>query len=62
MIQLIPQDQVLYTSYWKEITKAYKYEMRPTKKQEVELYRTINTCKDLYNILLGHYMKMADGV
>jgi len=54
MIQLIPQDEMVATSYWKEITKAYKYEMKPTKKQEVESCRTINTCKDLYNILLGH--------
>lgn len=54
MIQLIPQDEITSTSYWKEITKAYKYEMKPTKKQEVESYRTINTCKDLYNLLLGH--------
>ena len=54
MIQLIPQDEVLFTSHWKEITKAYKYEMRHTKKQEVGSYRTINTCKDLYNLLLGH--------
>ncbi len=51
MIQLIPQDEVVTISHWKEITKAYKYEIRPTKKQEVESYRT---CKDLYNILLGH--------
>lgn len=41
-------------SHWKEITKTYKYEMKPTKKQEVESYRTLNTCKDFYNILLGH--------
>ena len=54
MIQLIPQDEVVSTSHWKEITKAYKYEMKPTKKQDVESYRTINTCKDLYNLLLGH--------
>ncbi len=53
MIQLIPQDEVVSISHWKEITNAYKYEMKPTKKQEVESYRIINTCKDLYNILLG---------
>lgn len=54
MIQLIPQDEVVSISHWKEITKAYKYEMKSTKKQYVESYRTINTCKDLYNLLLGH--------
>lgn len=52
--RLVPIEEVISTSYWKEITKAYKYETKPTKKQEVESYRTINTCKDLYNLLLGH--------
>jgi transposase len=53
MIRLIPQEEVASISYWKEITKAYKYETMPTRKQEVETYRTINTCKDLYNFFLG---------
>jgi hypothetical protein len=26
MIQLIPKDEIIITSYWKEITKAHKYE------------------------------------
>jgi len=53
MIQLIPQDKVVVSiSQFKDITKAYKYELMPTKKQEVEFYRTVNTCKDLYNYFL----------
>ncbi len=57
MIQLIPQEDMVATSYGKEITKAYKYEMIPTKKQEAESYRTVNTCKDLYNHFLEERIK-----
>lgn len=27
MISLIPQDEIVATSYWKEIIRTYKYEM-----------------------------------
>ena len=50
MIPLMPQDKVVASiSQFKDITKAYKYELMPTKKQEVEFYRTVNTCNGLYN-------------
>ena len=53
MIPLMPQDKaVVSISRFKDITKAYKYELMPTRKQEVEFYRTVNTCKDLYNYFL----------
>ena len=48
-IQLIHQEEVVSISRWKEITKAYKYEMRPTKNQEVKLNQTLGTCRHLYN-------------
>jgi putative transposase len=53
MIRQIPQDKVVVSiSQFKDITKAYKYELMSTKKQEAEFYRTVNTCKDLYNYFL----------
>ena len=64
MIQLIHQEEVVSMSYWKEITKNYKYEMMPTRKHEVEVYRTINTCKDLFSSWEKEktHMKKVDGV
>lgn len=53
VIQLIPKGDVVSISQWKETTKAYKYEMRPTKNQEVKLNQTVNTCRHLYNDVLG---------
>jgi len=53
MIQLIPSEEVVSISKWKEITKAYKYEMKPTRNQEVELNHTVNTCRHLYNDILS---------
>ena len=49
MIRLIPQDEVLSTSQWNDITKAYKFEMRPTRKQAVLSNQTLSTCRHLYN-------------
>ena len=50
MIQLIHQEEVVSTSHWKEITKAYKYKMKPTKKQEEWIYtrkgKAINSPKE----------------
>ncbi len=48
VIQLIPSEEVIST--WKEITKAYKYEMKPAKKQEVVLNKTLGICRHLYNV------------
>jgi putative transposase len=49
MIELIPQDEVVSISKWIPIIKTYKYEMRPTKKQEVLSNQTLATCRHLYN-------------
>lgn len=57
MIQLIPKDEVVSVSQWKEITKAYKYEMKPTKKQEVLSNQTLSTCRHLYNDSLAERKK-----
>jgi putative transposase len=58
MIPLMPQDKVVVSiSQFKDIIKAYKYELMPTKKQEIEFYRTVDTCKDLYNYLLEARIK-----
>lgn len=52
MIQLISKEEVASISQWKEITKSYKYEMTPTKNQEVKLNQILNTCRHLYNDVL----------
>jgi putative transposase len=52
-LHLIPSGDAVSTSNWKEITKAYKYEMKPTKNQEVKLNQTLSTCRHLYNEILG---------
>jgi putative transposase len=58
MIPLMPQDKVVTSiSQFKDIIKAYKYELMPTRKQEVDFYRTVNTCKDLYNFFLEARIK-----
>lgn len=49
MIQLISKEEVVSISKWIPITKAYKYELKPTKNQEVKLNRTLSTCRHLYN-------------
>lgn len=56
MIRLIPQDEMIATSQWKPIVKSYKYEMKPTKKQEVLLNQTLSTCRHLYNDSLAGKM------
>ena len=53
MIQLIPKEEIVSTSKWIPITKSYKYEMKPTKNQEVKLNQTLNTCRHLYNNILS---------
>lgn len=50
MLQLIDQNEMVGTSTHKEIMKSYKYEMKPTRKQEVILNKTIGICRHLYNI------------
>jgi putative transposase len=57
MIQLIPSSEIVSTSQWKEIIKAYKFEMKPTKKHEVIMNRTLGTCRHLYNDLLDERKK-----
>ncbi len=57
MISLIPQDEVVSISSFKEIIKAYKYEMKPTRKQEVLSNQTLSTCRYLYNDLLDERKK-----
>ena len=54
MFQLIPSEDVASISVWKEITKAYRYELKPRKNQEVKSLRTLETCRKLNNISLGH--------
>ncbi len=43
MIQLIPVDDVVSMSIWKEIRKAYIYKMKPTKNHEVKFIKSLNT-------------------
>ena len=49
LIPIIPPEEVVSISQWKPITKAYRYELKPTKNQEVKLNRILNTCRHLYN-------------
>ena len=53
MIQLIPQDELVSISQWNDITKSYKFEMRPTRNQEIKSNQTLSTCRHLYNDLLA---------
>lgn len=57
MLQLIDQDEVVGISTHKEIMRSYKYESKPTKKQEVILNKTIGICRHLYNIGLEQKKK-----
>lgn len=57
MIPIICQDEVASISQWKEIVKSYKFEMKPTKKQEVLLNQTLCTCRHLYNDSLDERKK-----
>lgn len=41
MIPLIYQDEVVSISKWIPITKAYKYEMMPSRNQEVKMNQTL---------------------
>ena len=54
MIRLIPSEEVISICQWKEITKAYRFELLPTKNQEVKMIRTLEICRNLSNISLGH--------
>ena len=54
MIPIIHPDNIVSISQWKDITKAYRFELLPTKNQEVKLIRTLETCRKLINISLGH--------
>ncbi len=49
MISLIPEDEAVSMSVWIPITKAYKYELRPTKNQEVKMNQTLSICRHVYN-------------
>jgi len=57
MIPLIYQDEVISISKWIPITKAYRYEMKPTKNQEVKSNHTLSTCRHLYNDTLEERKK-----
>lgn len=52
MIQSIPQDEVVSISQFKDITKAYKFDMKLTKNKEVLSNQTLSTCRHLYNDIL----------
>ena len=54
MIQLIPSEDIVSISRWIPITNAYRYELKPTKNQEVKSIKTLGTCRTLYNNILGH--------
>jgi putative transposase len=49
MIQLLPEEDVISMSIWKEIRKTYRYEMKPTKNQKVKVIKTLNTIRRLHN-------------
>lgn len=53
MIRLIPKEEIVVISHFKDIVKSFKYEMKPTRKQEVLLNQTLSICRHLYNDLLG---------
>ena len=57
MLQLIDQDEVVGISTHKEIMRSYKYELKPTRKQEVSLNRNLSTCRHLYNLGLEQRKK-----
>lgn len=57
MIQTIPQDEIVGISDHKEIMRSYKFEMKPTKKQEILLNQTLSTCRHLYNDSLAERKK-----
>src|SRR3989304_8457669 len=57
MLQLIDQDEVVGINSHKEIMRSYKYELKPTKKQEVSLNKTLSTCRHLYNLGLEQRKK-----
>lgn len=53
MISIIPEEEVVSMSKWIPITKAYKYEMSPSKNQEVKKNQTLSICRHLYNDTLA---------
>lgn len=57
MLQLIDQDEVVGISTHKEIMRSYKFELKPTRKQEVSLNKTMSTCRHLYNLGLEQRKK-----
>ena len=50
MLKLIDHSETVGTSTHKELMKSYKYELKPTRKHEVILNKTIGICRHLYNI------------
>ena len=53
-LRLIPVEEVSSASIWIPIVKAYRYETVPTSEQEAKLAETLEICRNLNNILLGH--------
>lgn len=49
MIPSIPEEEVVSMSIWKEIRKTYRYELKPTKNQEVKFIKSLNTLRHLHN-------------
>ncbi len=53
-IPLITAEEVISISIWIPIVKAYRYETIPTDDQAIKLDNTLETCRNLYNVALGH--------
>lgn len=49
MIPLVPAEEVTSISQWKTIIKSYRYEMKPTKNQDVKFIKALNTLRHLHN-------------
>ena len=52
-IPLIPAEDVTSMSIWINIVKSYRYEMEPSKKQEVKCLRTLEVCRHVHNWSYG---------
>lgn len=48
-IPIIHRDEIVSEYQWLEILKSYRYELRPTKKQEVKMLNTLETCRHVHN-------------
>ena len=51
---LVPAEEVESVSIWIPTVKAYRYETIPTERQETKCLSTLETCRNLFNIALGH--------